>query len=86
MFRRSSTGCVLIGSSCQRPTGWSGLPVPAELWPAVHAAGLEDVEPARALAAAVLADLVPQHADEHFTSVFLKLTGGSGLQEIDEIV
>ena len=25
-------------------------------------------------------------ADEHFTSVFLKLTGGSGLQEIDEIV
>jgi len=25
-------------------------------------------------------------ADEHFTSVFLKLTGGSGLQEIDEVV
>jgi ABC-2 type transport system ATP-binding protein len=24
-------------------------------------------------------------ADEHLTSVFLKLTGGSGLQEIDEI-
>lgn len=24
--------------------------------------------------------------DEHFTSVFLKLTGGSGLQEIDEVV
>jgi ABC-2 type transport system ATP-binding protein len=25
------------------------------------------------------------HADEHLTSVFLRLTGGSGLQEIDEI-
>ena len=25
------------------------------------------------------------NADEHLTSVFLKLTGGSGLQEIDEI-
>jgi ABC-2 type transport system ATP-binding protein len=25
-------------------------------------------------------------ANEHFTSVFLKLTGGSGLQEIDEVV
>jgi hypothetical protein len=25
-------------------------------------------------------------ADDHLTSVFLKLTGGSGLQEIDEIV
>jgi ABC-2 type transport system ATP-binding protein len=24
--------------------------------------------------------------DDHLTSVFLKLTGGSGLQEIDEIV
>ena len=24
--------------------------------------------------------------NEHLTSVFLKLTGGSGLQEIDEIV
>jgi hypothetical protein len=24
-------------------------------------------------------------ADDHLTSVFLKLTGGSGLQEIDEI-
>jgi ABC-2 type transport system ATP-binding protein len=24
-------------------------------------------------------------ADEHLTSVFLKLTGGSGLQEIDEV-
>jgi len=23
--------------------------------------------------------------DEHLTSVFLKLTGGSGLQEIDEL-
>jgi ABC-2 type transport system ATP-binding protein len=26
------------------------------------------------------------HADDQLTSVFLKLTGGSGLQEIDEIV
>jgi ABC-2 type transport system ATP-binding protein len=25
-------------------------------------------------------------ADEHLTSVFLKLTGGSGLQEIDEVI
>ena len=25
-------------------------------------------------------------ADDQLTSVFLKLTGGSGLQEIDEIV
>jgi hypothetical protein len=25
-------------------------------------------------------------ADEELTAVFLKLTGGSGLQEIDEIV
>ena len=24
-------------------------------------------------------------ADEHLTSVFLKLTGGSALQEIDEV-
>jgi ABC-2 type transport system ATP-binding protein len=28
----------------------------------------------------------PGNGDEHLTSVFLKLTGGSGLQEIDEIV
>ena len=26
------------------------------------------------------------HADEELTPVFLKLTGGSGLQEIDEVV
>lgn len=41
---------------------------PADLWPAVHPDGLEDVEPARVLVADVLADLVPQHADEDFTS------------------
>ena len=27
-----------------------------------------------------------EEGDDHLTSVFLKLTGGSGLQEIDEIV
>lgn len=39
---------------------------PADLWPVVHKGDLTDVEPARELVAEVVADLVPQHADDGF--------------------
>jgi ABC-2 type transport system ATP-binding protein len=42
----------------------------------------------RIIARGTVADIraMGEHDDDHLTSVFLKLTGGSGLQEIDEIV
>lgn len=39
---------------------------PADLWPVVHKGDLDDVEPARELVAELVADLVPQHADDAF--------------------
>ncbi|HEY1135260.1 MAG TPA: hypothetical protein VGE77_11865 [Nocardioides sp.] len=41
---------------------------PADLWPMVHADDLDDIEPARELVADIVAGLIPQHADELFTT------------------